>query len=211
MPEAGRRLTPERRRDQLLDVGAEMFTEHPYEDVLMEDVAARAGVSRGLVYRYFPGKRDFFAAIFKRDSVRLLAASEIDAGLPMADQVLAGLEAHLDYFVAHEHNILTANRGALSGDPTVQAIISDELATLRDRMLDALGQQGHPRQVASVALHGWLAFVRAVCVEWLQRPQLSRVEVRDLCFRTLAGIFAGQVDLDQPVREGENAATGGPS
>jgi AcrR family transcriptional regulator len=193
--ERRRRLAPGDRRDQLLDVGAELFTVHSYEDVLMEDVAARAGVSRGLMYHYFPNKRLFFAAIFRRDSERLLAAGEIETDLPLADQVLAGLDAHLDYFAAHKQNILTANRGALAGDPTVQAIISDQLATLRDRMLDKLGHRGHARQVTSVALDGWLAFVRAVCVEWLERAELSRHEVRDLCFRTLAGIFAEDVDL----------------
>lgn len=202
MSSAGRRLTPERRRSQLLDVGAEMFGAHSYEDVLMEDVAARAGVSRGLMYRYFPGKRDFFAAIFQRDSDRLLEASRIDPGLPLPGQVLAGLDAHLDYFLAHKHNILTANRGALAGDPMVQAIISDELATLRDRMLGASGQQGHPRQVVSMALHGWLAFVRAVCVEWLQRPELSREDVRALCFDALNGVLAAHVDLGEPAAPG---------
>jgi AcrR family transcriptional regulator len=195
MGDGRRRLAPEARREELLDVGAEMFTDLPYEDVLMEDVAVRAGVSRGLMYHYFPSKREFFAAIFKRDSERLLAASDIDPGLPLGDQVLAGLDAHLDYFAAHKQNILTANRGALSGDPTVQAIISDQLATLRDRMLERLAHEGGAGAVASVALDGWLAFVRAVCVVWLEGTELSRNDVRDLCVRTLIGIFVDQVDL----------------
>jgi AcrR family transcriptional regulator len=193
--EARRRLAPEARREELLDVGAEMFTDLAYEDVLMEEVAVRAGVSRGLMYHYFPSKREFFAAIFKRDSERLLAASDIDPALPLADQVLAGLDAHLDYFAAHKQNILTANRGALSGDPTVQAIISDQLATLRDRMLDRLGRDGSSRALALVALDGWLAFVRAVCVAWAEGTSLTRDAVRDLCFRTLTGIFIDEIDL----------------
>ena len=191
-----RRLTPQQRRNQLLDVGAAMFVAHTYEEVRMEDVAAQAGVSRALMYRYFPTKRDFFAAIFKADSERLLAASEFGTDVPIAEQIVAGLNAHLDYFSAHKHNILTANRGALAGDPTVQAIISDQLVTIRNRMLDLMGQGGHSRQVASAALDGWLAFVRAVCVDWLQADQLSRNEVLDLCLRALGGILADRIDLD---------------
>lgn len=197
MEDVRRRLAPEERRDQLLDVGAELFVDLPYEQVLMEDVALRAGVSRALMYHYFPSKGAFFAAIFKRDSDRLLAASAFDAGLPLADQVLAGLDAHLDYFAAHKKNILTANRGALSGDPAVQTIISDQLTTLRERMLENLGQQGHDRDVSSLALDGWLAFVRAVCVEWLEGADVSRDEVRALCFRTLAGVVVDHVDLGE--------------
>ncbi|MEV4807311.1 TetR/AcrR family transcriptional regulator [Nonomuraea sp. NPDC049421] len=189
-----RRLTPHERRSQLLDIGAEMFAHHSYEEVHMESIAARGGVSRGLLYRYFPTKRDLFAAIFERDSKRLLASSPIDPTLPMAEQVKAGLDAHLDYFATHRNNILTANRGALAGDPTVQQIISDELATLRTRLLDALGGHGRNRHVTSVALHGWLAFVRAVCVEWLEGSPLSRDEIRELCIRNLASLFPEHLD-----------------
>jgi hypothetical protein len=47
----------------------------------------------------------------------------------MLEQVAAGLDAHIDYFVANRHTVLAANR-VLSGDPVIQAIISDELAEL---------------------------------------------------------------------------------
>jgi len=188
--EVGRRLTPDRRRSQLLDVGAAMFAAEAYEQVLMEDVAARAGVSRALVYRYFPSKRDLFAAIFERATQRLLEASAIDPELPFDEQVLAGLDAHLDYFAANRRTILTVNRGALAGDPRVQAIVSEELATLRTRVLDATDPHGRDRTVVSLALHGWLAFIRAVCVEWLERDEVSRDDVRDMCVRALAGVLA---------------------
>ncbi|WP_231984904.1 helix-turn-helix domain-containing protein, partial [Mycobacterium sp. E796] len=55
------RLLPWQRREQLLDTGAAMFARAPYEDVSMEDIAARAGVSRATLYHYFPNKRDLYA------------------------------------------------------------------------------------------------------------------------------------------------------
>ena len=67
------RLEPQQRREQLLDAGAAGFAEMPYEDVLMEDIAARAGVSRSLLYHHFSSKRDLYLAIFKRASNRFLA------------------------------------------------------------------------------------------------------------------------------------------
>jgi AcrR family transcriptional regulator len=195
--ERGRRLTPQARREQIVDVGAQRFAALPYEQVQMADVAALAGISRALLYRYFPTKRDLFAAVYTRASERLLAASEPAPDLTVVEQVLAGLEAHFDFFTENALTVLVANRGELAGDPVIETIISDELAELRKRMLDAGGLRGHERVRASIALSGWLAFVRAVCVEWLTDPcQISREEVRDMCLSTLLSAL-GSETLEQ--------------
>jgi AcrR family transcriptional regulator len=190
----GRRLAPEARREQIVDVGAERFAALPYERVRMADVAAQARISRALVYRYFPTKRDLFAAVYERASERLLAASELVPDLPLAEQVLSGLDAHFDFFVENARTVLVANRGELAGDPLIEGIASRELAELRRRMLDAGGLRGHARARASIALSGWLAFVRAVCVEWLADPGrvLSREEVRDMCLSALLSTLASE-------------------
>jgi hypothetical protein len=94
-------------------------------------------------------------------------------GSTLAEQIRAGLVAHFDFFVENARTVLVANRGALAGDPAIEGIISEELAELRRRMLDAGGLSGHARVSASIALSGWLAFVRAVCVEWLEDGRRS--------------------------------------
>ena len=60
-----RRLSPEDRRAELLALGAEVFGQRPYDDVRIDEIAERAGVSRALMYHYFPDKRAFFAAVVK--------------------------------------------------------------------------------------------------------------------------------------------------
>jgi AcrR family transcriptional regulator len=195
-----RRLTPEVRRDQLLDIGAEEFATRAYQEVLMAEIADRAGVSRALIYRHFPTKRDLFAAIYQRASDRLLEITSIRPDLPLAEQVVAGLEAHFDFFVANARTVVEANRGALAGDPVIQDIINSELASLRQGLLDAASLRGHDRAVASTALHGWLAFVRVVCVDWLSDNKLARREVRDMCLRTLVSALGASMDLTSPPR-----------
>jgi AcrR family transcriptional regulator len=195
-----RRLTPEARRDQLLDVGAQEFATRPYEEVLIAEIADRADVSRALVYRHFPTKRDLFAAIYQRASDRLLEVTTLRADQPLAEQVVAGLDAHFDFFVANARTVVEANRGALAGDPAIQDIINTELSSLRQRILDAASLRGHERAMASTALHGWLAFVRVVCVDWLLDEKLSREEIRDLCLRTLVSGLGASVDLTAPPR-----------
>ena len=151
----------------------------------MTDVAAQAGVSRGLLYRYYPAKRDLFAAVYQQAADRLVHSSAAVAGESLVQQVVAGLDAHFDFFEANARTVLVANRGELAGDPVIQAIITTQLAQLRQSMLDTMGVEGHERRVASTALYGWLSFVRAACVDWLAEETLTRQEVRAMCLRAL--------------------------
>lgn len=160
------RLDPAERRAQLLGVGAKLFAAKPYDDVLMEDVAETAGISRALLYRYFPNKRSLFAAIYQEAADRLLRETRLDPAVPLAEQLAAGLDTHIDYFVENRNTVLAANR-VLAGDPVIQAIIDGELAELRHRLLDVTGLPDDRRELVSAGLMGWLVFVRTLCVEWL--------------------------------------------
>ncbi|MBB5119404.1 TetR family transcriptional regulator [Streptomyces eurocidicus] len=186
---ARRRLSPDERREELLDAGARLFAAKPYEEVLMEDVAERAGISRALLYRYFPGKRDLFAAIYRQAADRLLARTAFDASAPLAEQLAAGLDTHIDYFAANKHTVLAANR-ELAGDQVIQTIISDELAVLRGRVLDATGLGEGPGELVSAVLMSWLVFVRTLTVDWLANGTCSRAELRDVCVGALLGALA---------------------
>jgi AcrR family transcriptional regulator len=189
-----RRLTPDDRRKQLVDIGAEMFAALPYDQVLMENVAERAGISRALLYRHFPGKRDLLAAVYQRAADELLDATTLDQDVPLAEQVVAGLDVHIDYFAANRHTVLAANR-TLSGDPVIQAIITGELTELRKRVLVATGVTGRDRDVLEAILTSWLTFVRVLCVEWLTDLAIDRIELRDICLGALLGA-TGSIGLD---------------
>ena len=185
----GRRLEPQQRCEQLLDVGAAMFAEKPYEDVMMEDIAARADVSRATLYHYYPSKRDFYVAIFKRASKRMLARANADPQLPLAEQLASGLEAHIQKLADHPFEAVAINRGALSDDPAIQAIITEELSVVGQRLIDKLVAEGHVRDVteirdvAEIAVEGWLAFARAACVKWVQSQKISQADLTEMCLR----------------------------
>jgi AcrR family transcriptional regulator len=179
----GRRLKPQQRRDHLLDTAAAMFADKPYEDVFVEDIAVRAGVSRATLYHYYPSKRDLYVAIFERASGRFLTRVSPDPKLSLAQQLAAGLEAHIQSFVDHPFEAVAINRGALSDDPAIQAIISEELNVVGQRLVDELVTQGHLRDVTEIAVEGWLAFVRAACVKWIQSQNISRADLTEMCLR----------------------------
>jgi AcrR family transcriptional regulator len=177
------RLKPQQRREQLLDTAAAMFAQKPYEDVMVEDIVVRARVSRSTLYHYFPTKRDLYVAIFKRSSNRLLARANPDPQLPLAEQLATGLDAHIQYFVDHPCDAITINRGALSDDPAIQAIITEELNVIGQRLIDKLIAEGRLRGVTEIAVEGWLAFVRAACVKWIQSQNISRADLTEMCLR----------------------------
>jgi AcrR family transcriptional regulator len=178
-----RRLEPQHRREQLLDTAAAMFAEKPYEDVYMEDIAARARVSRALLYHHFPSKRDLYVAIFKRATNRFLARVGPDGQLPLAEQLASGLDAHIQSFVDHPFEAIAINRGALSDDPAVQAIIAEQLNVVGQRLISQLVAAGRPRDATEIAVDGWLAFVRAACVKWIQSQTISRSDLTEMCLR----------------------------
>ena len=180
------RLSAEERRGLVLDAGAALFAERAYDDVLMDDVAERAGISRALLYRHFPSKRELFAGVYVRAAAQLLDASPVDPAKPLPEQVRAGLDAHFDWFEANRLTVLAANR-TLAGDPTVQAIITDELTVLRDRLVVALDVTGERRELLSAVLMSWLVFVRALTVEWLSTGAGTREEVLEVCTGALLG------------------------
>jgi AcrR family transcriptional regulator len=183
MRDRSRRLEPQQRREQLLDVGAALFAEKPYKDVFMEDIAARAGVSRATLYHYYPSKRDLYVAIFKRASNRFLARASPDPQLPLAEQLAAGLDAHIQSFVDHPFEAVAINRGALSDDPAIQAIIAEQLNVVGQRLVDELVAEGRLRDVTEIAVEGWLGFVRAACVKWVQSQTISRADLTEMCLR----------------------------
>ncbi|MUL48286.1 TetR/AcrR family transcriptional regulator [Mycobacterium sp. CBMA293] len=191
------RLTPDQRRDQILDLGMEAFSALPFEQVAMEDIATQAGISRALIYHYFPSKKELFAALWAREHEQLAHNVHFMAGHTVRSQVRAALVAHYTFY---EHNMtlmMIANRSAIAVDPAVRSPITFELNRLRDHTLDALDLAGSSRDLVSVALSGWLALVREVALEWLELHTFSRDAAVDLCMTALDALVSPHADLDR--------------
>ncbi|MFD8596748.1 TetR/AcrR family transcriptional regulator [Kitasatospora sp. NPDC059646] len=184
-----RRLSPADRRAQLLAVAAQCFAAHTYDEVLMEDVAERAGVSRALLYRHFPSKRDLFAALYRQVAEQLLAKTRFDPADSLVEQLTEGLDAHIEYFAENRNTVLAANR-VLAGDHLIRTIIADELDALREGLLGVLPHADADeatRAAVSGVLKSWLVFVQVLCVDWLADPHCTRTELRDVCIGAVLG------------------------
>lgn len=173
------RLQVDERRSQLLDLGLQLFTEHTYDELSIDDIARAAGISKGLLYHYFPSKRDYYVEVVRRAAghlVEVIAAVGVDAS---PDSLLHGIDAYLDFVEQHARSFTAVMRGGVGSDAEVQAIVEAARTAIGDRIISRLDVP-NPPPLLRAALRGWIGFVEAASLDWLARRDLPRAELRDL-------------------------------
>src|SRR6266850_369397 len=116
------RLDPEERRERLIELGLKMLSLETPERVPVDEIAAAAGISRGLLFHYFPTKRDFYVAVARAAADQLLEVTKPDPELHHMERLHAGLAAYVDYVAANETLYIALVRGAAGSDKELQAI-----------------------------------------------------------------------------------------
>lgn len=180
-----RRLDVDERRRQLLERGAELFTSHPYDELSMSRIAAETGISKSLLYHYFPSKRAFFEATLGAWAEELRERTEPNPGLPPVEQLKGSLEA----FLAMVEENAPAYRNLMdsaTGVPEIRDLVDEVRQRTAARILDALFPDGAPPK-ARTAIRGWLWFMDGACLDWIEHRDLKRDELRDLLLGVLMG------------------------
>jgi AcrR family transcriptional regulator len=187
------RLENDERRRRLLDLGARLFTEHAYDEISMSQIARAAGISKALLYHYFPSKRDYFVATLAGGAEELRARVEPDPDLPPAQALAASVDAYLGWIEANADAYDKLFRSA-SAVPEVRELVDGVRAATADRILDGLDATDNPR--ARTAVRGWLWFMDGACLDWIAHRDLERAELHGLLLGTLAGaLVAAGVEL----------------
>jgi AcrR family transcriptional regulator len=181
------RLEPEARRAQLVDVGLRMLDSRPLDQVAVDDVAAAAGISRALLFHYFPTKRDFHVAVAAAAADELLARTDPDPALPPRARVRAAVTAYVDHVADKRDAYVAFIRGASGGDPELQAVYDRTRTAFTLRVLDGIGLPAAPPSLR-VVVRGWVAFTEEVTVDWLARGELTRDQVVDVLDEALAAL-----------------------
>jgi AcrR family transcriptional regulator len=190
------RMQVDERRRQLLERGAELFATHSFGELSMARIAREAGISKALLYHYFPSKQDFFVATLQQGAQEIARRTEPDPNLPPLEALAASLDAFLAWIEENEtaYRKLMESVGSV---PEVQALIDDIRDATSARILDGLGAGDPPPPKMRAAARGWLWFMDGAILDWLEHRDMSRTELRDFLLGSLAGslMAAGAGDL----------------
>jgi AcrR family transcriptional regulator len=189
------RLQVDERRRQLLDLGAELFAKHSYAELSMAKIAREAGISKALLYHYFPSKQDYFVATLQQGAEEIARRTQPDPDLPPLEALAGSLDAFLGWIEENEtaYRKLMESVGSV---PEVKALIDDIRDATSARILDGIGAGDSPPPKLRAAARAWLWFMDGAVLDWLDHRDLSRAELRDLLLGSLAGavMAAGEGD-----------------
>lgn len=186
-PRERARLSLDERRAQLLALGLRLFGERSYDELSIDEIARAAGVSKGLLYHYFPSKRDFYVEVVRSAAEQLLGRTDPQEDGPEA--LLLGLDAYLRFAEDHRAAYLALMHGGLGQDTEVAKVLEDTRGRFVARLTERLGV-GDPAPLLRVALRGWIGLVEAACLDWLDRRDLSAEALRGLLAHLLLATLA---------------------
>ncbi|MFI5526648.1 TetR/AcrR family transcriptional regulator [Streptomyces platensis] len=161
------RLTPDQRREQLVGIGLEMLADRSLDELSTDEVARRAGISRGLLFHYFDSKRDFYRAVVRAACDRFTAATEPDGSLEPVAWMRSFIAGFVAYVLEHRQVYLALVRGACGSHPAVTDIVGATRETLARRVRDGqrrLGMPDAPR--LALASRAWMAFAEEAVISW---------------------------------------------
>jgi len=164
------------RREQLIRVGLELMSARPYDEVSVDDIADAAGVSKGLLYHYFPSKRDLYVAVIRAAVDQMEEVTEPRGGEPGADRLRRSLDAYLDFVEHHERGFRAVLQGGIGADREIWQITEEMRALTIERVLHGLGV-AEPRPALRSALRGWVGHCEATSLDWLAHRDLTREQV----------------------------------
>lgn len=174
------RLSVDERREQLIALGEELFSARPFDEISIDDIAARAQISKGLLYHYFGSKRDFYVAVVSAGVRTLRAVTAVPDTIPEPERTERSLDAYLAYVEAHAAGYEQLMGSGGGADPEIAAIIDGARREFAARVLVGLRRTGTdwgagdaPPLLRS-AVRGWVGMVEAASLDWVGHRDVPR-------------------------------------
>ncbi|WP_025158504.1 TetR/AcrR family transcriptional regulator [Leifsonia aquatica] len=185
------RLTPDERRAQLVALGVALLAERPLDDLTIDTLSEKAGVSRGLLFHYFGSKQGLHREVVRTARDSMLHATEPLAELPPLDRLRDTLARIVRFVREHHGTFYSLVRGVASGDSEVRAVVEEAREEQAGRVVAAFLELGvTDTPMLRIALRSWVAFAEEALVETALVPELSADDIVGFLERSARGVVA---------------------
>lgn len=161
-------MSADDRRRQLLSIGLTKLMDKPIQDLSLDEVATEAGISRGLLFHYFPTKTDYYIACIEAAGRRIRRNTAPQDADPPEQQLATMVRLMIEQIDRRRAFFLSLVHGG--HDTRVTDVFASVRSTNTERVLATLGLPETARDI----VHAWWAYVEDRALTWSARPTADR-------------------------------------
>ncbi len=176
-------LSREARIQSILEASQRVFSSRPYDEISIDDIAAEAAMSKGLLYHYFASKRDLYL-----ETLRSVFATMRQIPADFSD-LHTCLNAFLSCFEQSPALARMVFRGGIGLDSEAEALLTAYRQHQFALLLQNVGN-GDKDPLIQLGLRGWISFFQEVCLQWVEQREIPREQVLLLLEQSLRAILA---------------------
>ncbi|MFC5955672.1 TetR/AcrR family transcriptional regulator [Streptomyces pratens] len=185
-----RRMGVEERRQQLIGVALELFSRRSPDDVSIDEIASAAGISRPLVYHYFPGKLSLYEAALRRAADDLASRFVEPREGPLGARLVRVMGRYFDFVDEHGPGFSALMRGGPAvGSSTTNALVDSVRQRAYEQILSHMGSVDPPSRLELV-VRSWISLAESTALIWLDGRRIPREELEVQLVHDFAALCA---------------------
>jgi AcrR family transcriptional regulator len=195
----------EERRQQLIGVALELFSRRSPDEVSIDEIASAAGISRPLVYHYFPGKLSLYEAALKRASEDLAGRFAEPHEGPLGARLLRVMRRFFDFVEDHGPGFSALMRGGPAvGSSRTNALVDSVRQAAYVQILSHLGfdaQAEAPPARLEMVVRSWISLAESKALIWLEGRRIPRGELEVQLVHDFAALAAVSAAYDEEMSD----------
>ncbi|KOV71019.1 TetR family transcriptional regulator [Streptomyces sp. MMG1121] len=186
----------EERRQQLIGVALDLFSQRSPDEVSIDEIASAAGISRPLVYHYFPGKLSLYEAALKRASEELADRFGEPHEGPLGARLLRVMRRFFDFVDEHGPGFSALMRGGpAAGSSAANALIDSVRQAAYEQILSHLAV-ATPSPRLELVVRSWISLAESTALLWLDGRRVPRAELELQLVHDFAALTAVSAAYD---------------
>lgn len=203
----------EKRRALILGAAQKLFSRRPLSQVSMRDIAHRAGVSVGFIYRHFTSRSEIFVELFEENARAIFRKMEADIRSAGPGPLKRAAEHYVGFLLENRMFFEMMSHFMLEGRLSEKALsrVNETLRRLIDGLEPAFAD-GRPDSHSRALAHAFFAALNGVMISFAKYPGRTSQEIEEralMLARTIAERFEPAGDKTSDSRVARNQVKGG--